>query len=59
MPYGIPKDIGGDSEENEKWMKKCISSVMEGGKSKDSAVLICKKQLIKTRRSNSSSKMEK
>jgi len=46
MPYGIPKDIGGDSKENTEWMERCVSRVMKSGKDKSSAIAICKKSLI-------------
>jgi ribosomal protein S7 len=45
MPYGVAKDQGGDSQANDAWMEKCVSSVMKGGKSKGSAIAICKTTL--------------
>jgi len=51
MPYGLPKNLGGDSEQNVKWMERCVNSVMSKNSklSKESAIRICKKQFIKTR----------
>ncbi|PNX51046.1 MAG: hypothetical protein BV456_04655 [Thermoplasmata archaeon M8B2D] len=56
MPYGLPKEIGGDSKTNEEWMKKCVSRVMgrknarTGGKTdKKTAIMICKKTLMKSK----------
>jgi len=42
MPYGFPKAQGGDSKENDALMEKCVSKVMGTGKSKESAIRICK-----------------
>ena len=46
MPYGLPKEL--ETETNELWMEACVESVLERGKemNMDSAVAICKKQLI-------------
>lgn len=52
MPYGLPKDIGGDSPSNTKWMESCVRKVSKEG-SKGSAITICKSQLIKSRRKGS------
>jgi hypothetical protein len=52
-PYGIQKEQGGDSPENDTWMEKCVSSVMDSGKSKGSAIAICKTQLKKKKESKS------
>ena len=46
MPYGISKDAGGDSPENVNKMESCVQKVMKGGKSKDSAIAICKTTLF-------------
>ncbi len=46
MPYGIPKKEGGDSKQNVKDMETCVSSVMKKGKSKDSAIVICKSSMF-------------
>jgi hypothetical protein len=55
MPYGLPKEVGGDSPANVKWMEKCVSDVQKQGKSKSSAVAICKSQLIKSKSKDKSS----
>ena len=49
MPYNIPQEIGGDSQENTRWMEECIKQVMEHGKEKDQAIAICKSTLIKVK----------
>lgn len=49
MPYGISKDLGGDSPANVRWMEACVKKVMKGGKSKESAIAICKTQFRKSR----------
>lgn len=46
MPYGIPKDKGGDSLKNVARMEECVTSVMEKeGVDKETAIRICKKSL--------------
>jgi len=49
MPYGVDKDIGGDSKENTQWMEKCVKKVMNTGKDKSSAIAICKSTLKKSK----------
>ena len=49
MPYGIDKNIGGDSKENEQWMETCVKKVMKQGRDKSSAIAICKGTLRKMR----------
>lgn len=46
MPYRLPKDL--DTPTNNDWMEVCVYSVLERGKDvdEDSAVAICKSQLI-------------
>lgn len=39
MPYGIK---GGDTPASTAWMQKCVTDVQASGKSKLSAILICK-----------------
>ena len=63
MPYGIDKEMGGDSKENVSWMEKCITKV-EGTKgrdgkplSKDSAIAICKSTMEKHKKKNSNSEI--
>lgn len=46
MPYGVPKSRGGDSAANDAKMHRCIEGVMKDGKSKLSAILICKASLF-------------
>lgn len=42
-PYGIDKDLGGDSKENDSWMEACVTRVMKKhGVDKTSAIKICK-----------------
>lgn len=47
MPYGVDKNIGGDSPENDKWMEQCVSKVMGTGKDKGTSIAICKATLKK------------
>lgn len=46
MPYGIPKDAGGDSKNNMMKMKDCVDGVMSKGKDKTSAIRICKASMF-------------
>lgn len=53
MPYGISKDMGGDSPENVTWMEGCVKAV-KGQKGKNGkpidesfAIAICKATLKK------------
>lgn len=46
MPYGVPKEKGGDSVENVAKMERCVQHVMSGGKyTKEQAIAICKSRL--------------
>lgn len=45
MPYGIDKQSGGDTKENDLWMENCVKQVMKSGKDKGTAVAICKVSL--------------
>jgi hypothetical protein len=47
MPYGVDKEQGGDSKENDTWMETCVKKVMKQGKDKGSAIAICKTTLSK------------
>lgn len=49
MPYNIPQEIGGDSQENTRWMEECVRKVMLTGKTKEDAIAICKATLIKSK----------
>lgn len=49
MPYGIPKDAGGDSPENVAKMETCIKKVMKKGMEKDSAIRVCKVSMFSSR----------
>ncbi len=42
MPYGVDKNLGGDSKENVKWMDDCVTALKKEGKSEGSAIAICK-----------------
>ena len=44
--YGIPKDAGGDSSTNISKMENCTSKMMKSGKSKESAIRICKTSIF-------------
>lgn len=58
MPYGIPKEYGGDSPANVKWMEHCVASVIETGKSKESAIKICKAKFIEVHSKKKETKSE-
>ena len=47
MPYGIAKEKGGDSPENEMKMKHCIAQILKAHPEMDkvSAIKICKSQI--------------
>lgn len=45
MPYGVSKDVGGDSPSNDSLMEKCVEQVMKQGKDKQSAIRICKSSI--------------
>jgi hypothetical protein len=42
MPYGMSKDMGGDSQKNDKWMETCVKKVKAQGKDESTAIAICK-----------------
>lgn len=42
MPYGFNKELGGDSAENVAAIERCVSHLMSQGRSKESAIRICK-----------------
>lgn len=46
MPYGVPKEHGGDTPENDQKMERCVASVMKDGHSKASAIRICKSSMF-------------
>jgi hypothetical protein len=47
MPYGIPKEKGGDSAENVRKMESCVKNLMNKDPklTKDRAIAICKSSL--------------
>lgn len=47
MPFGVDKDLGGDTKKNDAWMEKCVQKVMATGKDKGSAIAICKASMKK------------
>lgn len=49
MPYELPESIGGDSKENIAKIESCVRDLMSKGKSKSSAVAICKASLIQAK----------
>ena len=51
MPYGISKEHGGDSPENVKRMKVCITGVMKDNPKldEDAMIRICKSRLFPTK----------
>ena len=51
MPYGLPKEQGGDTKENDEKMERCVRSVMSRkGVSKVSAIKICKSSAFPKKR---------
>ena len=50
MPYGLSKKSGGDSPSNDAKMERCIQDVMAQGKSKLSAILICKTSIQRSKK---------
>lgn len=46
MPYGIQKSKGGDSKSNVSKMERCVERVTKSGKSKESAIKICKASMF-------------
>lgn len=44
-PYGIAKSKGGDSPANDAKMERCVSSLMDKGYDKVSAIRICKSRI--------------
>lgn len=42
MPYGMAKDAGGDSPQNDAKMERCVTELTAKGYSKQSAIRICK-----------------
>jgi len=64
MPYGMPKDMGGDSPENDSWMERCVKKV-QGRKAKDGkvidksrAIAICKSTFMKMKGNKSNAEVE-
>jgi ribosomal protein S7 len=51
MPYGVDRKLGGDSNDNDKWMETCVTKVMRTGKDKSTAIAICKTTLKKKKES--------
>lgn len=52
MPYGIEKELGGDSKENDEWMENCVNKVIKQGKDKGTAIAICKTSLKRAKGKN-------
>ena len=48
MPYGLSRKIGGDTPGNDAKMERCVQELMAQGKSKLSAILLCKASIDKT-----------
>lgn len=46
MPYGLPKEK--DTPANNRKMERCVADVMKDGKSKESAIRICKDSIMKS-----------
>lgn len=52
MPYGLAKDVGGDSPELDKKMEDCVTKLTDKGYSKQSAIRICKVSIQNKARKN-------
>lgn len=50
MPYGMPKDIGGDNASNDSAMERRVKAIQAHGHSKSSAIAIAKAAIIKEKR---------
>jgi hypothetical protein len=51
MPYGMPKDVGGDSKQNTRKMEHMVGKIMKrSGKDKESAIKIAKANLVAKKR---------
>jgi len=63
-PYGMPKEMGGDSPENDNWMERCVKRVSvqkdKEGKTfgKDKAIAICKSTFMKMKGNKSNAEVE-
>ena len=55
MPYGVDKELGGDSQENDAFMEKCVKDARKGGKGTVEAIKICKAQLRQKKEGDSAS----
>lgn len=51
MPYGVAKDVGGDSPKNDSLMERCVQRLMSDGKDKETAIRICKASIQRSLRS--------
>jgi ribosomal protein S7 len=56
-PYGVDKDLGGDSKPNDAWMERCVTRVMKSGKDKSSAIAICKSTMKKSKDNHSEAEL--
>ena len=52
MPYGIAKDVGGDTPETDAKMERCVQQVSAQGHDKQSAIAICKASIEEALRKN-------
>jgi len=50
VPYNLARDIGGDTKRLDDLMDRCVRDVMASGKSKISAIAICKASIQKSER---------
>jgi hypothetical protein len=48
MPYGISKNLGGDSQSTDARMEKCVADLTGKGYKKLNAILICKSTIQKS-----------
>jgi hypothetical protein len=45
MPYGFPKELGGDTPETDAKIERCVERNVSRGYSKQSAIAICKRSI--------------
>lgn len=50
MPYGLAKDIGGDTAALDAKMADCVTAVQKSGQSKVNAIRICKAAIQRSAR---------
>jgi len=52
MPYGVSKDVGGDTPRTNKIMEECVQRYLAKGLSKEQAIRRCKAGIQRSLRKN-------